>query len=155
MIQIRRYTAADAPELWQLKHATIWQVNCRDYAEDQLRAWAPKEIPAELWQKRADGMNPYVAVVGEEIVGFADVQADGYVDHFFCHSGWQGKGVGRLLMDTLLADARSRGLVQMYSHVSITARPFFEHFGFSVEQEQQVQISHAVLTNYRMVKRLG
>ncbi|MGL5364343.1 MAG: GNAT family N-acetyltransferase, partial [Plesiomonas shigelloides] len=39
-----------------------------------------------------------------------------------------------------------------YSHVSITAKPFFERFGFRVVKKQQVAINGQVLTNFLMEK---
>jgi putative acetyltransferase len=36
--------------------------------------------------------------------------------------------------------------------VSITARPFFEHFGFVVEAPQQVTVRGVVFDNFRMRK---
>ncbi|TMN96988.1 hypothetical protein CWB66_17410 [Pseudoalteromonas sp. S558] len=42
-------------------------------------------------------INPFVAILNGEVVGHADVQGDGYIDHFFCHWKHQGKGIGKAL----------------------------------------------------------
>ncbi len=146
--------AGEEPELWSLFHHTIRRVNIRDYSEEQVRAWAPDQIDEQRWQQRMASINPFVAVIDGEIVGYADVQDDGLVDHFFCHHRHQGLGVGRALMTHLIRTAVSRGLTRMYSNVSITARPFFEHFGFTVETEQKITIGEISLTNYRMSRLL-
>jgi len=44
-------------------------------------------------------------------------------------------------------------LKRCYAHVSITAKPFFLHFGFNVVKEQQVNVWGVTLTNYVMEKR--
>ena len=87
-----------------------------------------------------------------KIIGYADIQPDGYIDHFYCHHEFQRQGVGSTLFATLEKEARERGILKMYSNVSITARPFFEAMGFSVEKEQVIRIQDQKLKNYRMVR---
>ncbi|TCS43729.1 GNAT family N-acetyltransferase [Reinekea marinisedimentorum] len=154
-INIRTYQNSDASPLWQLKFNTIRRINSRDYQPDQVQAWAPEHISAELWQKRADAMAPFIAEINGEIVGFADLQADGYIDHFFCHAEHQGQGVGKALMDHIFTAGKEAGIARLYANVSITARPFFEHFGFRVLKQQQAEINGRVLTNFLMEHHIG
>jgi N-acetylglutamate synthase-like GNAT family acetyltransferase len=60
-----------------------------------------------------------------------------------------------MLFATLEKEARENSIFDMYSNVSITARPFFEAMGFSVEKEQLIQVGNQQLKNYRMVRRYG
>ena len=147
---IRPFKATDAPALRALKYATIRQVNRKDYTEQQLQAWAPDEYDESEWLARISAMNPLVATLDGVIVGFADVQDDGYIDHFFCHVDYQGQGIGKALMNEILAISQLKSVKRLYSHVSITARPFFEHYGFYVVREQQVDIRSELLTNFVM-----
>ncbi len=87
------------------------------------------------------------------MVGFADLQADGYIDHFFCHHAHQGQGVGRALMQQIAQAADAAGLARPYSHVSLTARPFFERYGFRIVTEQGVSIRGVTLSNFVMEKQ--
>lgn len=144
----------DLAQLWKIKFDTIRQVNCRDYSLEQIKAWAPSEQAPTDWPERITLMDPFIAELSGDIVGFADLQQDGYVDHFFCHHEYQGQGIGRSLMLTLLKEAEVNGLAKIYSHVSITARPFFEHFGFNVVKPQQVVVRGTTLTNYVMERIL-
>lgn len=150
MITIRDYQHSDALEMWQLKFQTIRTVNIKDYTFEQVSAWAPDGFDMVVWQKRADDMKPFVAEFEGKIVGFADLQKDGYIDHFFCHAEYQGIGVGRLLMEHLFTKGRRLGIKRYYSHVSITARPFYEHLGFRVVAKQQVDVRGQQLTNFIM-----
>ena len=43
-----------------------------------------------------------------------------------------------------------RGVSRYFSEVSITARPFYEHLGFTVVNEQEVEMRGVKLTNYVM-----
>ena len=45
-----------------------------------------------------------------------------------------------------------RGVSRYFSEVSITARPFYEHLGFTVVKEQEVEMRDVKLTNYVMEK---
>ncbi|KAA8701490.1 GNAT family N-acetyltransferase [Pseudomonas cannabina] len=42
-------------------------------------------------------MNPFVAVLDDHIVGYADVQASGYIDHFFVSGFHARQGIGQRL----------------------------------------------------------
>jgi putative acetyltransferase len=80
------------------------------------------------------------------------LQSDGYIDHFYCHLDYQGKGVGKALMRALMDKGEQTGIQRYYSHVSITAKPFFEHFGFEIVKQQSVEVRGAALTNFMMEK---
>ena len=47
-----------------------------------LLTGVPNSCKPELWQKRMQGIKPYVAKIGSEIVAYADVQNGGRIDHF-------------------------------------------------------------------------
>ena len=99
MINIRNYENKDTIITWDLKFYTIRKINIQDYSLAQTKAWAPDNYDMALWQKRVGEMNPFIAELNDQVVGFADLQSDGYIDHFFCHSDYQDFGVGRALME--------------------------------------------------------
>jgi putative acetyltransferase len=152
MLIIRKFQIGDELYLREIFFNTIRKINRKDYSELQVRAWAPDDQDELSWHKRISGINPYVATLKGNIVGYADVQDDGYIDHFFCHWQYQGKGIGKALMQKLMASGKQRGISRFYSHVSISAKPFFEYFGFKVIKSQQVEVRGQVLTNYVMEK---
>ncbi|WP_186176299.1 GNAT family N-acetyltransferase [Vibrio jasicida] len=154
MIIIRDFQEEDAPKLWALFFNTVRNVNRRDYTEQQVKAWAQEGFDSQLWLKKMVSIQPFVAVLDGVIVGYSDVQPSGLVDHFFCHHEYQGQGVGRALMTHVLEQAKAKGLTRIYSEVSVTARPFYEHMGFIVVNEQQIEVRGATLTNYVMERHL-
>ncbi len=154
MPKIRRFKNGDETALWQLKYDTIRKVNIKDYSEQQVQAWAPEICNQKQWDKRIQDMNPFVVEIDGSIVGYADVQKDGYIDHFFCHIGYQGQGIGKALMKALFEEAKLKNISRLYSHVSITAKPFFEHFGFVVVKKQSVEVRGQVLINFVMEKNI-
>ena len=154
MITIRDFQEEDAPTLWALFFNTVRNVNRRDYTEQQVKAWAQEGFDSQLWLNKMISIQPFVAELNSVIVGYSDVQPSGLVDHFFCHHEYQGQGVGRSLMTHVLKQAAVKGLDRIYSEVSITARPFYEHMGFTVVNEQQIEVRGATLTNYVMERHL-
>ncbi len=154
MITIRDFQEEDAPTLWALFFNTVRNVNRRDYTEQQVKAWAQEGFDSQLWLKKMISIQPFVAELDDVIVGYSDVQPSGLVDHFFCHHEYQGQGVGRALMTHVIRQAEAKGRDRIYSEVSITARPFYERMGFTVVNEQQIEVRGATLTNYVMERHL-
>ena len=154
MINIRHYQESDAPELWEVFFNTVRHVNVRDYSQAQVEAWACESISSELWKTRTDRIKPFVARIGEVVVGYADLQPDGLIDHFFCHHQHQGKGVAKALMMHILKVAEQKQIPLLRSEVSITARPFFEHFGFHVVEEQTIKVRGQSMNNFKMERRV-
>ncbi len=152
-ISIRDFTPADAKALWEVYFHTVRNVNCRDYSPQQVQAWAPSDFDFTLWQKRMEGLKPFVAVVDGVIAGYSDLQEEGLIDHFFCHYQFQGKGVGRALMTHIFALGEQRGIKRYHSHVSLTARPFYERMGFEMVKQQTLDVRGQRLTNFLMQKQ--
>ncbi|HHR6141181.1 TPA: GNAT family N-acetyltransferase [Providencia alcalifaciens] len=81
-IDIKPYKPSDAAELHKIFYTSIHSIAASYYTKEQLDAWAPKMFKAEEWQNKMDLLMPFVAYRGNEIVGYADLQDDGYIDHF-------------------------------------------------------------------------
>ncbi|MDN3697191.1 GNAT family N-acetyltransferase [Vibrio cortegadensis] len=152
MLTIRHYRDDDAKATWALFFYTVRNINCRDYSDEQVRAWAPDDFDFKIWQKRMKTLKPFIAEYDGTIVGYSDLQENGFIDHFFCHHEYQGKGVGRALMQHIFAQGEIQGIARFHSEVSITARPFYEHFGFIVKHSQVIEVRGQTLTNYVMEK---
>ncbi|WP_415836083.1 GNAT family N-acetyltransferase [Rheinheimera salexigens] len=142
----------DAAALWRIFFNTIRNINCRDYSQAQIEAWAPESYDFTAWQQRMQGLSPFVAEMDGVIVGYTDLQPDGLIDHFFCHHQYQGQGVARALMEHVFKQGQTRGVRRYYSEVSITAKPFYQHMGFTVAKEQLIDIRGQQLKNFVMEK---
>lgn len=151
---IREYQPEDATHLWDLFFNTVRNVNIQHYSQAQVEAWAPSDFSMEVWQNKMDKIRPFVVELEGVVVGYTDLQESGLIDHFFCHHEYQGQGVGRQLMSHVLDLAKQKGLKRVFSEVSITARPFYEHFGFSVVNEQTIEVRGQTMNNFVMEKLL-
>ncbi len=154
-IVVHPYQAGDEVALWNVFYSAVRVTARRDYSQAQVEVWAPDDPDRDRWKERIAGIAPFVASVVGRVVGYADVQPNGYIDHFFVSAEMARQGVGAELMNVIHQTARERGLLRLFSDVSLTARPFFEHFGFAVETFQTVTLRGVEFTNMRMSKRLS
>lgn len=97
-------------------------------------------------------LDPFVAIVDGEIVGYADVQNSGYIDHFYVAGSHPRRGVGTQLMAVLHEEARRLGLAELTSNVSKTAQPFFARFGFQIIEHRSPVIRGVTVPNALMRK---
>ncbi len=160
-LHIRAFEEADALRLHDVFHTSIHTHAVDDHSREQLEAWSPPIVDAALatrWVERMRRIRPFVVEVdgrsAREIAAYADVQPDGYIDHFFVAGNYGGRGVGTGLMTHLIDVARERGLAELVSDVSITAQPFFARFGFVLVERQTVVLRGVEFTNARMRLRL-
>ena len=147
---VRAFKDGDEPALQAVFYSAIHTIAAKDYTVEQLDAWAPHRPDWEAWTARMQALRPFVAEADGRIVGYADLQASGYIDHFFVSGKHARRGVGRLLMETLQARAAEIGLARVFSDVSLTAEPFFERFGFTVVERKNVVLGKVSLPNARM-----
>ena len=152
--EIRKYVVGEEKRLWEIYFGAVRHVCIRDYTDEQVKVWAPDECDEERWREKIKEINPYVAILEGEIVGYADVQSDGYIDHFFVDYKHQRCGVGKALMDAIVADAQSQGIGKLYSHVSKTAKGFYLARGFNVVRENTATVQGVDFINYIMSIRL-
>jgi len=154
MVTLRPYRPDDAPALLTLFQDTIRRVNSRDYTPEQIRAWASDDIDPQVWAARLAGRFVALADEAGRPVGFADLEASGHVDRFYVSADHQGRGVGRLLLSAVVAEAQRLGVSRLFTEASITARPFFESHGFVVLTPQVVTVRGVEFVNYRMERVL-
>lgn len=151
-ISIRPFRKSDTEQIARLFHETVRNVNNKDYTEAQLRAWAPDDIHFKDWETSCLQNYTYVAEEDNIITGFAQLEADGHIDCFYCHKDYQGRGIGSALFNRLEQKVVALKLERLYAEVSITALPFFKAAGFSEVKKQEVSIRGELLTNYVMEK---
>jgi len=158
MLHIQRYHASQIEEIITLFYNTVHYINAAHYSAKQLQAWAPPEErsnKADSWQLSLQQNITYIAMQDGIIVGFSDMSDDGHLDRLYVHKDYQRQGIATALLTQIQSDAEQLQLDSIYTEASITAKPFFEHHGFQVEQMQQVERDQVSLTNYVMSKALG
>lgn len=153
MIGLQPYQPGEAAALAELFYRTVHAVCLGDYTQEQVDVWADGQVNIAAWEKSFLAHDTLVARMNGEIVGFADLDG-GYLDRLYVHKDYQRQGVATALVQALETLAGSRGELRMTTHGSITARPFFEKWGWRVVKEQQVARKGLLLTNFVMEKTL-
>ncbi|MCS3399562.1 GNAT family N-acetyltransferase [Burkholderia thailandensis] len=151
-MHVRKFQVGDEAALFRVYYSAIHQIACRDYSPSQIEAWAPADLDNSIWEKRIRGINPFVIEADGALIGYADLQENGYIDHFFVSGDHPRQGVGRLLMETIHDYAQRQSMKVLTSDVSRTAQPFFEHFGFEVLEQRSPTIRGVVVPNALMRK---
>lgn len=153
-INIRIYRSEDCKEIIELFYNTVHSVNTKDYNQDQLDVWAPKDIDISQWDK---SLSEHYSVVIEEdkvIIGFGDLDTNGYLDRLFIHKDYQGVGIATMIVNEIEKYAKENKIEIITTHSSITAKSFFEKQGYKVVKEQLVERKGQYLTNFIMEKSL-
>jgi len=153
-MEIRRYKRGEEGAVWNVYSAATRVSVARDYHADLIERWAPRDPDMSNWARRLEQKNPFVAVVEGEIVGMAEIETNGFIDYFYVHPNWQGRGIGKALLAAIEAEVNRFGAKLIFADVSITAKSFFLSRGFQVtEARSNVVLGHPA-PNYRMQKRL-
>jgi GNAT superfamily N-acetyltransferase len=156
MYHIREFVIGDEKEIYQLFYDTVHCINKKDYTEEQLDIWAPKFPDWDRWKKTLNDNYTYVAIHEEnkQIVGFLDMEKNGYLNRGYVHKDYQGLGIFKMLIRAMEDKARAVGIKKLHTDVSITAKPVMEQLGYDVENEQIKDLGGVRFINYLMMKTL-
>ena len=148
-MKIRRYAPDDTDEIINLFYNTVHTVNACDYTSEQLEAWAPRNMDSAEWHASLKRHFAIVVTDGKKIIGFGDIDANGYLDRLYVHAEYTSRGVGTAICRELESFARG----DIITHASVTAKPVFERMGYVAVKEQSVMRRGVYLKNYVMKKK--
>lgn len=151
-MKIRRYKPGEEIQLMEVFVSSVRENAANYYSLEQLQAWAPNSIDREEWKNKMHRINPFVILDNDKILGYADLQSSGYIDHFFVRGGYSGRGIGKQLMNFLLQKAKEKDITELSSDVSLAAQPFFKKFGFKPIISKKVEVRGVELENALMRK---
>jgi putative acetyltransferase len=154
-IRIRPFLDGDGAVLFDIFYSAVHEIASANYTLEQLAAWAPPEIELTAWSKRLRRIQPHVVEVNGAPAAYADLQANGYIDHFYVGADVARQGVGSRLMRHLEGLAAARKIPELWADVSCTAEPFFAKHGFQIERRNEGHMIRGVnVPNTRMRKAL-
>ena len=151
---IRKAVPGDLNELQKIFIDSVTKVCRSDYTFEQINAWASA---VDNWKRWEDVLtNQFVAVSQDKniLTGFCSLEKDNYGDFLYIHSDYQRRGIATELYIFIENEAKRLYQKEIFSHVSITAKPFFEKAGFHVLKKQKILLKGVELTNYWMKKRI-
>lgn len=156
MIALRRATTDDLAALWQLRTRAVERGCAGHYTPEVLAAWLASPAPVSL-QRHIEHGGGLVALEDDAIVGYAVLDGfSGEVDAVFVDPGLHGRGIGRVLLAALEANARMAGLERLFLSASLNALPFYQANGFvAVREELFAHRSGIGIPSVFMEKALG
>jgi N-acetylglutamate synthase-like GNAT family acetyltransferase len=149
-MKIRKAQISDLEAITNLFKDTVLNINIKDYSKEQVATWSAVHADTPKWLKRLDEQHFWVAEKEGNIIGITSLSQEGYLDLMYVHHLYQNQGVAKNLLLTLLAKAKQMNLGKITSDVSITAKPFFEKYGFVSLLEQRKLLAGIEFVNYKM-----
>lgn len=132
---IRNFTKEDAQEVSELVALTLRTSNIKDYSAERIENDILIFNPQYLI-KRMDWTNGYVYCDGDKIVGcgfigaYWDKKDEACLFTFFVHPDYQGRGIGRQLINAVENDEYFLRSKRIEVHASITACQFYRKLGY-------------------------
>ena len=113
----------------------------------------PIGIPDFGWEMNDEKSWHFVAMEASELIGCVvlvpldSTSSKAQLIQMAVDVSWQGKGVGRLLVKSLIAFASSKGIKEIEIHSRAEVTSFYEELGFEVygEEFEEVGIKHRFL----------
>ena len=135
MITARRFETADAQEASALIIKTLRITNIKDYSPEYIEKDVAQFTPEKVIE-RASWTHFYVFCDGERIVGCGAIgpywgsKTESSLFNIFVLPEYQGKGVGRKIIETLEADEYALQAKRIEIPASITACAFYQKMGY-------------------------
>lgn len=134
-MRVRRFEITDAEEVSALMVTTLRTTNIKDYSaeyiENDVNALQPNNI-----LERASWMHFYVVCDDEKIVGCGAIgpywgkENESSLFTIFVLPEYQGKGIGRTIIETLEQDEYFLRAKRVEIPASITGTPFYRKMGY-------------------------
>ena len=133
---VRRFEPKDAEKVSELVVTTLRTTNIKDYSLEYIENDVKNLQPQNILE-RANWMHFYVVCDAEKIVGcgaigpYWDKEDESSLFTIFVLPDYQGKGVGRLIIETLEKDEFFLRAKRVEIPASITATPFYLKRGYN------------------------
>ncbi len=154
-ITLRTAVEDDIPAIGALYTETVRNVNSIDYPAEQIDVWSLSGHDSERWKKHVAEQYFVLALIDDVIAGFGSIDPNGYLDFMYVHKDYQRMGVAKALLGEIERKAVEQKNPQIYSHVSKTARGFFEKFGYKHVRDLNDPYKGVIFINNLMVKNFA
>ncbi|MBR0302505.1 MAG: GNAT family N-acetyltransferase [Clostridia bacterium] len=134
-MKIRRFIDSDAAEVTEMIKTTERISNSKDYSPEYLEAICAKQTP-DWAARRASRTHFYVAEEDGRIVGcgavgpYRDKEDESALFNIFVLPEYQGRGIGRAIVETLESDEFFLRAKRVEIAASITGVGFYRKLGY-------------------------
>ena len=153
-MELVAYQRKMAPLLADIMRESVYTVCAKDYTPEEIALWVPRHMDMVKFSRSLQKGVVVVAVMGEKIVGFANMDPDGYLNRLYTKPEYMGMGVGSALLAEIEERARVRSCPKVFLHSSLTARGFYEKHGYRCLGESGVHLRSGNVPGFKMEKNL-
>ena len=154
-MNIRRFSENDAKEVSDLIIKTLMITNTKDYPVERMEELAKRQQPANILE-RAGQTHFYVAEDSGYIIGCGAIgsywgkEDESCLFSIFVLPEYQGKGVGRMIVETLEKDEYFLRAKRIEVPASITGLEFYRKLGYDYKNGNSEMDEERL---YRLEKR--
>lgn len=154
-VNVRKVYRKDIPFLAAVYRDAVINLGSRGYRDEQLKVWAAFADDSDAFEKTVLAGKAICIDVSGVPVAFGELHPVDHIALLYCHSRYAGHGYASAILKRLEGMACEEGVTNLGVKASIVARPFFEHFGYRVIEEESVIRSGVTLQRYHMEKTLA
>lgn len=151
---IRDYEENDLDEILKVFYNSVRNIRSYNYTRTEIEHWAPDEPDIESWRKSLKNSITNVAESSGNIIGFAQLTKEGYIERLYIHNSFQGKGVGSQLIRDIEEEAKNRGMKEVIVYAAEVAKGFYEKLGYDCEKKMRRDYNGVIYNNYILRKKL-
>ncbi|MGN1097500.1 MAG: GNAT family N-acetyltransferase [Clostridia bacterium] len=151
-MRIRMMYPTEGKKLAELLFKSVHTLCINDYTPRELEAWAPEKMDMVKFNSSLLRSANWVMSDGDKIVGFINIERDGYVNRLFTHPEYTRRGIATALLETAIAWAKKKGLKRVFLAASKTGYSFYKKRGFRVIGVERVERRGVVFENRIMEK---
>lgn len=151
---IRKMYPTEGKKLAELLYISVHSLCTSDYTLRELDAWAPKNMDMVKFNSSLFRSVNWVMVEQGKIIGFINIERDGYVNRLFTHPDFVRRGVASALLENAENWARKRGLKRIRLAASRTGSGFYLKKGYRPVDIERVEKKGVAFENKIMEKYL-
>jgi len=151
-IRVRKFRKADATQVSRLIKEAFLALVFRPYTKSSVEAQI-KDNSAKMLIEGAKNTNYFVATENNRILGVGGYDSK-KVRTFFVKPGLQGRGIGRMIIERVLREAKEDGLKNLECWSTFYAEQFYTKFGFEKIKTIEVKSHGVPIIFVEMTKRL-
>ena len=127
---IRKAADKDRECLCRLHIASIQHFCANAYPEDTIQDWVSSKSPSAYLADNEQQII-YVAEANTTILGFGILNLQSHtIDSLYLRPGYAGQGLGKVLLETLEAHAKTAQISELYLNSTLNAHHFYQRMHY-------------------------
>lgn len=151
-MNIRRMYPNEGKKVAEVLFKSVHTLCANDYSPRELEAWVPEKMDMIKFNGSLLRSVNWVMTDNGKIVGFINIERDGYVNRLFTHPEYVHRGIASALLEKAELWAKGRGLKRIFLAASKTGCGFYLKRGFQIVDIERVQRRGVVFENKIMEK---